>query len=61
MVIGLAAIVGLLWEFLEFVLNRIGFPGFPPQEIIDTLSDLLNDLLGGLAAFALFKKRRYHI
>ena len=48
--IGLVALIGVGWEFFEFILNRyvmsIGFLGYE-----DTLSDLFFDLLGGVLAF----------
>ena len=64
MVLGWAALVGVLWEFTEFLydfliakyslsLNTLQFG------LRDTLGDLLSDLLGALT-LAIFVKLRYH-
>lgn len=52
--IGAVALVGVLWEFFELILDRYimhtGFTYFP-RVFEDTLSDLLMDLLGGAFMF----------
>jgi len=64
MVLGWAALVGVLWEFVEFLydfliaryslgLNILQFG------LRDTLGDLVCDLLGALS-LAIFVKLRYH-
>jgi len=48
--LGFVALLGVLWEFFEFGVNRyIVHIGFITYE--DTLSDLFFDLLGGALAF----------
>lgn len=62
-ILGVVALAGIFWEFLEFALNQIWesigrFAFFQPS-IEDTLADLLADLIGGgLAAFVLRKVLR---
>lgn len=59
-----AALIGVLWEFYEFILDKI--TGYKTHSIIvlqenlkDTMSDLMFDLLGAAASsvFLKFKKR----
>ena len=59
-VIGFTMLVGVAWEFHEYVLdNTLGlwyhWPMFQP-DIADTFMDLLLDAAGGTAAFLAFKK-----
>lgn len=52
--IGVVALVGVLWEFFELILDRyIMHTGFTylPRVFEDTLSDLFMDLLGGAFMF----------
>lgn len=52
--LGIVALVGVLWEFFELILDRyIMHTGFTylPRVFEDTLSDLLMDLLGGAFMF----------
>ncbi|OGF82581.1 hypothetical protein A3B18_01305 [Candidatus Giovannonibacteria bacterium RIFCSPLOWO2_01_FULL_46_13] len=62
LVLGLVAIVGILWEFFEFGMSQIGLElgraAFIQPGLEDTLGDLLADLLGGAAAFILFQRRK---
>ena len=54
--IGLVALVGVGWEFFEFIWDRfIWHAGFTylPGIYEDTLSDLFFDLLGGATGFVL--------
>lgn len=54
--LGMAAVVGILWEFAEFVWDRfIWQSGFTylAGTYDDTLSDLFFDLLGGAVGFLL--------
>ena len=48
-ILGTAAIVGLFWEFFEWGMDRWFVANFMGG-LNDTLSDLLMDFLGGLAA-----------
>jgi hypothetical protein len=61
LVLGLATIIGVGWEFMEFSLNHLfenlGREGFFQPSIEDVLGDLLADMLGGTTAFILFKER----
>ncbi len=64
MVLGFAALVGILWEFIEFLYDfliaKYSFNLDTLQfGLRDTLGDLLFDLLGALA-LAIFVKLRYH-
>ena len=55
--LGIVALVGVLWEFTEFVWDRYIFQsGFTYFSGVyeDTLSDLFFDLLGGSLAYILF-------
>lgn len=47
-------VVGILWEFFETHLNEISKDEF---NILDTVSDVLFDLAGGLCAIFYFLKR----
>ncbi|MBU2101507.1 hypothetical protein KKH05_02210 [Patescibacteria group bacterium] len=64
MVLGFAALVGVLWEFTEFtydfLIAKYGL-GLKTLQfgLMDTLGDLLSDLAGALA-LAIFVKFRYH-
>ncbi|OGM91227.1 hypothetical protein A2755_02385 [Candidatus Wolfebacteria bacterium RIFCSPHIGHO2_01_FULL_48_22] len=49
--------MGVLWEFLEFVLGQLeGFEGFAQVSVRDTLGDLCMDIVGAVlyAAIVLF-------
>ena len=64
MVLGWAALIGVLWEFTEylydFLIAKYGFNLNTLQfGLRDTLGDLLSDLAGALA-LAIFVKLRYH-
>jgi len=60
--IGVAATIGILWEFLEFGLNYfwkdLWNQAFLQPSLEDTLTDLFFDLLGGVAVFLLFKNSK---
>ena len=59
LVLGTVALVGVLWEFTEFVWDRYIFQsGFTYLSGVyeDTLSDLFFDLIGGLAALIIVRK-----
>ncbi|MEW5907784.1 MAG: hypothetical protein AB1643_01185 [Patescibacteria group bacterium] len=66
-ILGISALIGLLWEFSEFLLDKllsiinIGRVHFFQPSIEDTMIDLFSDLLGGIVAamFFLKNKRRY--
>ena len=59
-ILGSAAIVGVTWEFLEFLLGHFFSNAWPQvfvqSELTDTLSDLFFDFAGGASAVFLFKK-----
>ena len=58
-VMGVLALAGALWEFLEFGADRYVFHfGFTywPGIYEDTLSDLFIDLAGGLIGFFVYRK-----
>ncbi len=56
--VALSAVVGLVWEFYEFLSDFFLAGGFPPDPSMlglkDTLTDLFFDLLGALAAGLIF-------
>lgn len=55
--ISFVVLVGVLWEFFEFILDRyIVESGFTYLKGVfeDTLLDLLMDILGGMAAFLMY-------
>lgn len=54
-VLGFAALIGTLWEFMEFIMDEIiGYKSYSPivmmENFKDTISDLFFDLLGALTA-----------
>jgi hypothetical protein len=51
-----ALTVGAAWEIFEFVIDRYYSPGFQGSPL-DTLSDLIIDSLGGIAAALYIKSR----
>ena len=64
LVLSFAALVGVIWEFIEFVYDlMIAKYGFGLQTLqfglIDTLGDLLANLIGALF-LAIFVRLRYH-
>ena len=53
-ILGMVALVGVSWEFLEFIYDKIAMSRswelpLLQQSLSDTLSDLLMDILGGIA------------
>ena len=63
--LSLSALVGVLWEFGEFIYDTInmlyGLDATPVQFGLSvTLADLLFDMLGGLTV-AIFARLRYHM
>lgn len=64
LVLGWVALTGVLWEFAEFLYDlAVATYGLNLKTLqfglMDTLGDLLSDLLGGLA-LAIFVRLRYH-
>ncbi len=66
-ILGIVALVGVSWEFLEFLYDQIATSRswelpLLQQSLADTLSDLLMDILGGIAATTILasisKKKR---
>jgi uncharacterized membrane protein YjdF len=57
--IGLVLIVGTLWEFAEYLLElAVGDSQYlTPLTLRDTLADLLNDSLGAITAWFIFKNK----
>lgn len=63
LVLGFVALVGVLWEFYEYLSDVYLLKVHPlnfapnPATLPDTMTDLLNDLIGGLAvSFILFPR-----
>lgn len=59
-VLGFVAIVGVFWEFYEYLLDvfvqkKYPFGGEGNRGVLDTLKDLFDDLIGGALAFLLYK------
>lgn len=62
LVLSVASLAGILWEFSEFIFDQFSFFGHNPrllqqQGVADTMSDLFFDLLGGLSAGIIFIKK----
>lgn len=62
-VLGFAAFIGTLWEFMEFITDEItGYKSYSPIVMMDnfkdTISDLFFDLSGALAANIFLKFRK---
>lgn len=62
LVLSAVSLVGILWEFSEFIFDQFSFFGHNPrllqqQGVADTMSDLFFDLLGGLSAGIIFIKK----
>ena len=60
--VGMAAGIGVIWEFSEFIANQVlvdplykyfGIHGYFIGDLNDTISDLLNDILGAISYFSL--------
>ncbi len=58
---GVVLIIGVAWEFQEFILDAtVNFWYHLPKaqpSLANTMKDLLNDWIGGTIAFFLFRKR----
>lgn len=60
-VVGFAMLVGVVWEFYEFVMDqtvniRLQLPLTQPS-LANTMKDLLDDLIGAMLAFWIFRKK----
>lgn len=60
-VLGFTMLIGVGWEFYEYVLDHtlnrwFGFP-LTQLSLTDTMGDFLNDGLGGAMAFFIFRKK----
>lgn len=53
-----ALIIGIGWEAFEWVVDQM--TGLKHVDIIDTLSDIMNDLIGATVAAVIFIKKRYN-
>lgn len=51
LLLGAAGVLGILWEFMEFGLDVIFNSAVFQGDLMDTLSDLFFDLLGGATAY----------
>jgi hypothetical protein len=60
-VVGFAMMVGVAWEFYEFMKDQTIHVWFnlPPSQpsLANTMKDLLNDWIGAMAAFWMFRKK----
>lgn len=58
--LGVVAFIGVLWEFAEYIYDVVIASRHPfiftGGDVADTLGDLLNDLVGGLAAVFVFRR-----
>ena len=57
--LGFVSLIGILWEFYEFLMDIVIFKAYLPLEapgyiLFDTHTDFLNDLIGGAIAIGLF-------
>lgn len=62
LILGAAALVGVLWEFFEFLVDKFitkkNYIDLLQPGVIDTMKDLFMDILGGLAVGLLFLYER---
>lgn len=59
--ISFAALIGVFWEFYEYLTGLLLNLTFPEMDLADTLSDLFFDIAGGLSAALLFlSKNKTH-
>lgn len=62
LILGAVALVGVLWEFFEFLVDKFitkkNYIDLLQPGVIDIMKDLLMDLLGGLATGFLFLYER---
>lgn len=60
-VIGFAMLIGVVWEFHEFIMDQtVNFWYHLPisqPSLTDTMKDLLDDLIGATIAFWIFRKK----
>lgn len=61
-VVGFAVLIGVLWEFYEFVMDQTVHKWFElpvaQPSLANTMKDLLDDLIGAIAAFWVFQKEK---
>lgn len=55
--VSFAALIGVFWEFYEYLMGLLLNLTFPEMDLADTLSDLFFDIAGGLGATLLFLLR----
>ncbi len=55
--IGFVALISVLWELHEFVLDYISSGVFRQPGLQDTMADFFNDLGGGLLGIAIFYRK----
>lgn len=66
LILSISALGGVFWEFSEFLydqfISKKGYLNLNIAQlgIIDTMSDLFFDILGGAIAGIIFLKRKYH-
>jgi len=64
-VLGFVILVGVLWEFFEFLFDVFiaskGYLAVAQQGTADTMADLFFDLLGGLVAWIIYSVRCFAI
>lgn len=62
LVLGAVALVGVLWEFFEFFVDKFiirkNYIDLLQRGVLDTMKDLLMELLSGLATIFLFLYER---
>lgn len=57
--VGVVMIIGSLWEVAEYAVDLLvnNYDLLPPMVLRDTLGDLVNDMVGAVVAWIIFKKR----
>ncbi len=57
-VLGFVALVGVLWEVHEWLLDEfVGGGTLRQPDVADTMADFIFDLLGGIAALAIWRRK----
>ncbi|PIX61921.1 hypothetical protein CO057_04270 [Candidatus Uhrbacteria bacterium CG_4_9_14_0_2_um_filter_41_50] len=62
-VLGFVSFIGILWELHEYIFDQLfpiqigDFTSWRQPDLTDTMMDLLNDLIGGVASLIIWKNK----